>query len=155
MDIEKIKTIIQRKPTVFLFVSLGYLILISVIKWNIHPNWETVIFFVGGLLGVYFLDIAEVFFELNPSPFRSIVFSVAFTLVALFIVTSSGSALASGLVLSLYLSLILWQAGEWNITHNLNSWYRMVMGPVSITAQRWILIGFIVVFFIETFLFIR
>src|SRR5690349_18284117 len=98
MDMEKIKEVVRRKPFFFLLVSLGYLVLVSLLKWNIHPTLETLWFIVGGILGVYFLDIAEVFFELNPSPFRSIVFVGAFILVGLFVVTSSDSALASGLV---------------------------------------------------------
>lgn len=155
MDVEKMKEIIRRKPRFFLFVSLGYLILVGFLKWNTHPTWDTLLFLVGGLLGVYFLDIAEVFFELNPSPFRSIVFVGAFVLVSLFIVTSSGQALASGLVLSLYLTLIFWQTGQWQIQRNLNDWYRMVTGVVDTRVQRWILVGCVFLFFVETFLFAR
>jgi len=155
MEIEKVKEIVRRKPLFFLFISLGYLVLVALLKWNIHPTWNTLLFLAGGVLGVYFLDIAEVFFELTPSPFRSIVFVGAFMVVSLFIVTSSGSPLASGLVLSLYLTLLFWQVGQWQIQKNLNDWYRMVAGPVHAGAQRWILVGFVVLLFVETFLFVR
>lgn len=155
MDIEKVKEIIRRKPLFFLLVSLGYLVLIAFLKWNMHPQWETLSFLAGGILGVYFLDIAEVFFELSPSPFRSIVFVGAFVLVSLFVVTSSGSALASGLVLSLYLSLVFWQIGQWQIQGNLTDWYRMIAGVVDIRVQRWILVSFVALFLVETFVFIR
>lgn len=155
MDVEKVKEIIKRKPLFFLLVSLGYLGLTAFLKWNIHPQWGTLWFVVGGILGVYFLDIAEVFFELTPSPFRSVVFMGAFVLVSLFIVTSSGSPMASGLVLSLYLTLLLWQIGQWHIAHTLTDWFRWVAGPVPVVSQRWILLGFAAVFIIETFLFVR
>ena len=155
MDIGKVKEIIRRKPVFFLLVSLGYLVLIALVKWNIHPTWDTLLFLLGGLLGVYFLDIAEVFFQLSPSPFRSIVFVGAFVIVSLFVVTSSGSPLASGLVLSVYLTLILWQVGQWHIQHNLTDWYRMVAGPVDIRIQKWILVGCVVLFLAETFVFTR
>lgn len=155
MDLEKVKAIIRRKPLFFLLVSFGFLVLIAFLKWNIHPQWGTLSFLAGGLLGVYFLDIAEVFFELNPSPFRSIVFVAAFVLVSLFVVTSGNSPLASGLVLSLYLTLLFWQVGQWQIQHNLTDWYRMVAGPVDVRAQQWILVAFVVLFFVETFLFVR
>ncbi len=155
MDIEKIKEIIRRKPMLFLLISLGYLILTGFLKWTIHPTISTAIYVAGGLVGVYFLDIAEVFFRLNPSPFRSVVFAAAFALVSLFIVTSSGSVLASGLVLSVYLTLILWQIGEWGIQGSVGSWYKMVEGPVAIQTQKLLLVGFIVVFLLNTFLFIR
>ncbi len=155
MDVEKIKAIIRRKPAFFLFVSLIYLVIAAFFKWNIHPQWATAWFMLGGVLGVYFLDIAEVFFALTPSPFRSIVFLGAFVPVSMFVVTSSGSPLATGLVLSLYLTLVLWQVGQWQIQKNLDDWYRMVAGPVSPKTQLWVLIGFMFVFLVETFLFVR
>lgn len=155
MDLEKIKEIVRRKPLFFLLVSLIYLIFVGLLKWGIHPMLGVISFLGGGVLGIYFLDIAEVFFQLNPSPFRSIVFAASFVAVSFFIVTSSGSALASGLVLSLYLSMMLWQVGEWQIHGNVASWYRMIAGSVNVRSQKWILIAFGVLFVVETILFIR
>jgi len=152
---DKVIEIIRKKPLLFLIMSVVYALGVGVIKWGIAWPPQAFLYFGGAILGVYFLDAAEVFFHLTPSPFRSIVFAVAFTVVSFFIVTSSGSFVGSGLVLSLYLSLILWQAGELQITGNLNSWYRMVAGPVSLITQRWILFVFIAFFVIETYLFIR
>ncbi len=147
--------IIKKKPVLFLAVSVGYALGVGVLKWNITWPPQAFLYFGGSVLGVYFLDTAEVFFNLKPSPFRSVVFTTAFTIVSFFIVTSSGSFVGSGLVLSLFLSLLLWQIGELQISGNLNSWYRMVAGPVSLIVQRWILFVFIVFFVIETYLFIR
>jgi hypothetical protein len=155
MDIEKIKRIIRRKPPFFLIGSLIYLVLVGLLKWSFTPTVEALLFLAGGVLGVYFLDIAEVFFELSPSPFRSMVFVGAFLVVSLFVITSAGSALASGLVLSLYLSLVFWQVGQWQLQGNLHDWYRMIAVPVDVSRQRMILIAFVLVFLIETFLFIR
>jgi hypothetical protein len=152
---KKIKDIILRKPLLFLLLSLGYLAIVGFFKWNTHPEAGTALFAAGGITGVYFLDIAEVFFNLAPSPFRSVVFAALFALVGLFIVTSSGSMFAGGLVLSLYLTLILWQIGEWEIQKNLTSWYRMISGPVNTQIQIWILLGFIGLFIVETLLFIH
>ena len=155
--------IIRKKPLLFLVVSVGYALGVGVLKWgiawppqsNVAVPPQAFLYFGGAILGVYFLDAAEVFFALTPSPFRSVVFAAAFTIVSFFIVTSSGSFVGSGLVLSLYLSLILWQVGELQIAGNLNSWYRMVAGPVSASVQRWGVVLFIVLFFVETYLFIR
>lgn len=160
---EKVMEIIKKKPVLFLAVSVAYALVVGVLKWGIPSAslrvnaWppQAFLYFIGAILGVYFLDGAEVFFNLKPSPFRSIVFAVGFTVVSLFIVTSSGSFVASGLVLSLYLSLILWQIGELQISGNLNSWYRMVAGAVSLNIQQWILFVFMAFFILETFLFIR
>lgn len=151
---EKIKTIIQRKPFLFLVLSIGYLLVTGIIKWNIHPNFGSITFIAGGLLGIYFLDIAEVFFALHPSPFRSVIFVAGLIIVSLFVITSSGSMLASGLVLSLFLTLLLWQIGEWELHKNLTDWYRMISGTVSLKTQQWILWTTALVFIIETFLFV-
>ena len=147
--------IIRKKPLLFLVISVGYALGVGVLKWGIAWPPQAALYFVGALLGVYFLDGAEVFFALTPSPFRSVVFMAGFAVVSFFIVTSSGSFVGSGLVLSLYLSLILWQIGELQIAGNLNSWYRMVAGPVSVNVQRWVLFVFVAFFVLETFLFIR
>lgn len=152
---DKIITIFQKKPLVFLLASLIYLFAVGLLKWKLTPPPAAVLYLVGGAIGVYFLDIAEVFFNLNPSPFRSIVFVGAFAIVSFFVVTSSGSFVGSGLVLSLYLSLILWQGGEWQLTGNLNSWYRMVASIPTIKQQQWMLLAFIVIFLVETYLFVR
>jgi hypothetical protein len=155
MELDKIKEIVRRKPPFFLLVSLAYLIVVGLLRWGIHPTLGEGVFFIGGIIGVYFLDVAEVFFQLNPSPFRSIVFAASFVAMSFFVVTSSGSTLASGLVLSLYLTMVLWLVGEWQIQGNVTTWYRMVAGQVSIAAQKWTLISFIVLFIIETILFTR
>jgi len=152
---DKVQSIIKRKPLLFLLISIGYLLVSGFIKWNIHPTAGSVTFLAGGLLGVYFLDIAEVFFALQPSPFRSMVFVAGLIVVGLFVITSSGSMLASGLVLSLFLTVLLWQAGEWEIHKNLTDWYRMIAGPVDIKTQQWVLVGCFVTFIIMTVLFIR
>jgi hypothetical protein len=76
-------------------------------------------------------------------------------IVSLFVLTSSGSLLAQGLVFSLYLTLILWQVGQWQLTGSLSDWYRMISAPVSPTVERWGLVVFIVIFIIETVLFLQ
>jgi hypothetical protein len=153
--IASLKQIISRKPLLFLFISLGYLILVGFFKWYIHPPLDALWFVLGGVIGVYLLDAAEVFVAINPSPFRSVVFAGAFVVLSLFVVTSANSMLANGLVLSLYLTMLLWQLGQWQIAGNLNTWYRMVVGPVSVSRQKWGMIIFAVFFFVETLLFLR
>lgn len=152
---DKVMEIIKKKPVLFLAVSVGYALGVGILKWKIVWPPQAFLYIAGTILGVYFLDGAEVFFNLKPSPFRSIVFVASFVVVSLFMVTSSGSFVGSGLVLSLYLSLIFWQIGELQINGNLNSWYRMVASPVSLKTQQWILFIFIAFFVFETFLFIR
>jgi hypothetical protein len=152
---EKIKIIINKKPAEFLILSFIYLILTGFLKWFIHPPIGALWYLAGGFAGIYFLDVAEVFFNLQPSPFRTILFSFVFAVAAFFIVTSSGSILASGLVLSIFFTLVLWQVGEWQIQKNLTSWYRMIAGQTPVPVQRWVLIVYLVAFLVVTFYFIR
>ena len=151
---DKVRAIIKRKPLLFLIASVLYLVVLGFLKWQIHPDLSSLYYLTGGLIGVYFLDIAEEFFAVQPSPFRSIVFVVLFVLVSFFIVSSSGSLLATGLVLSLYLSLVLRQVGEWQVNGNLNTWYRMLAAPVTVVMQKWLVAVFIGIFLIESVIFI-
>jgi len=151
---DKLREIIRRKPPVFLIVSLGYLVIVGLFKWHMPPPLEALWFLIGGVVGVYLLDAAEVFFALTPSPFRSIVFMGAFVVLSLFVATSSISILAQGLVFSLYLTLILWQVGQWQFSGNLDDWYRMINVSVTKTVEKWGLIIFSIIFIIETLLFL-
>ena len=152
---DKIGEIIRKKPLLFLMISLVYLVTLGFLKWGIPPSTDAIYFAVGGVLGIFFLDIAEVFFNLTPSPFRTIVFVAGFSLVSFFVISSSDSLLGKGLVLSLCLTLLLWQLGEWQVRGNLESWYRMVAGSVSVATQQWITFGFLVLFLVETYLFVQ
>lgn len=151
----KIRELISQKPRVFVYASALYLVLIGLLKWVIHPSLDAVWFFVGGAIGIYFLDAAETFFVLHPSPFRSIVFGALFAAVSFFVVTSSTSTIGAGLVLSLYLQMLLWQVGEWRIAGNLNSWYHMISDPVPVPTQKTIFVVSIIIFLMETYVFIR
>lgn len=152
---DKILAIVRRKNRFFLNVSLIYIALLVILKWNIHPVLNVLWFATGGVIGIFFLDIADEFVHLQPSPFKSILFSAGLVVVAIFVVTSSGSLLASGLVLTIYLTLLLRQIGEWRKYHTLSQWYQMLASPVSEKVQYQILNVFVVLFFVVTYLFIR
>lgn len=152
---DALRMMLAKKPKIFLLVSFVYLVLVGFLKWQFHPVWDWVWYLVGGVMGVYFLDAAELFFNLNPSPFRSVVFMALFVIVGVFVITSSQSALATGLVLSLFLSLLLWQVGEWRVNGNVSTWYRMVAFSVPPQTQLIILGIFSLFFVLETYLFIH
>lgn len=149
---EILRQIVRRKPIIFVIYSLVYLVFVGLGIWLVSPSWDSVWFVGGGLVGIYLLDIAEIFFALSPSPFRSIVFLALFVVVGFFVVSSGGSAFASGLVLSLYLQLLFWQIGQWRLQGSLDSWYRLVAGTVSASTQRVILIGFGLLFCMLTYI---
>lgn len=153
---KKVLEIIQKKSSIDALIALIYFIIVGLLKWRLGiVAIPAFFFFTGGVLGMYFLELAEELFHLYPSPFRSIVFAAGLVLVSLFVITSTTSMLGAGLVLSLSLTVILWQWHEWQKSGNLNQWYVMISGPAGISLQQIILTGFILLFFIETFLFLR
>lgn len=147
--------IIQRKPLRFSLTITGYLLVVGLIKWGISPTISAFWYLIGGGVGIYFMDLAEDFFRLHPSPFRSVVFAWGLALVGVFVVTSSDSYLGKGLVMATYLTLLLWQIGQWRIGGNLDNWYRQVTGVVSGSWQKRFLGGYIALFLALTWLFVR
>lgn len=129
---KKIIEIIKNKPAVHAWGALVYLLAVGLVKWQLQPPIGAALFLAGGALGIYFLDFAEAFFKLTPSPFRTIQFFLVYAVASFFIVTSSGSLLAIGLVLSMYLSLLL-----------------------TIKLPRAVTIGMSIVFALTTLLFLR
>lgn len=144
----------MRKPLLFILIPLAYIVLVGLLKWRFRPPIESLMFLLGGAIGIYFLDAAEAFFKLTPSPFRTVLFMGLFAVVSFFVVTSANSLIASGLVLSLYLTMLLWQTGEWRAAGNLNSWYQNT-SPAPLLTQKYLVWGFAVFFLVETFLFVR
>ncbi len=152
---ETLRKLIRRKPRIFLIISLVYIFIIEILKWHTSFVWAMVWFPLGGLAGVYFLDAAELFFAVSPSPFRSIFFMILYSIVGFFVVSSSANGFGSGVVLVVYLQLLLWQYGEWKIQGNLDSWFRAPTGSVAIATQRIVLTIFMGVFLLQTYTFIR
>jgi len=152
---DKIKAIITSKPTWVVLVIFSYILILGVLKWRLSPDLTTVFYLFGGLFGVYFMDLADLVFNIQPSPFRSVLFIILFGVVSFFVVTSSGSMFASGLVLSLYFTLLLLQAEEWQENRNLNAWFTLGTTPPSEKIQMWIVLGTAVLLVTETLLFIR
>ncbi len=147
-------TIIKRRPPVLLVLPFVYLLMVALVKWQLSPQLGTVYFLIGGVIGLFFMDAAEVFFKLDPSPFRSILFAAGLGVVSTFLVTSSDSLIAVGLVLSLSLNIILWQLGEWQLRKNMDSWYRLIAIQVKPEVQRIISGGFVLLFLIQSLLFV-
>jgi len=153
--LENFFVIIRRKNSLFIILSLVYILITIILKWGLGLEIETFMYALGGFIGMYFMDFAEDFFALKPSPFRSVFFMGGLVMVSFFIVSSSVSFLARGLVLLLYLTLLLWQIGEYRITGHLDSWYQMIPQKVEIRIQKMILGIFILIYCLETWIFIR
>ena len=151
---EKFKQILASKPRWVVLLIFAYIVILGLLKWRLKPDISTILYLLGGLFGVYFLDVADVIFDTKPSPFQSIIFMILFGIVSFFVVTSSGSMFAAGLVLAIYFSLLLMQAEDWQEYRNLDKWYRLVKAPPSVRIQQWIVLGIALLLVIETLLFI-
>lgn len=151
----RLKQIIFSIPFVLFITSFLYLLAIGLLKWGMAPTANALWLITGGIIGIYFLDIAEAVFAVKPSPFRSIIFLVLFVLVSFFIITSSGSTLAVGLVLTLFLHFLWLLLAEWKKIGNITSWFQMTAVNPSPSVQRWVVVGAFIVFIVETMLFIR
>lgn len=152
---EQIRSLLVKKPPFFLIGTLVYILFLYLLRWNIHPTLDALWFIIGSIIGMYVLETAEEFFHLTPSPFRSMLFVGFFILVSFFVLSSSGSFLASGIVLSTFLTLLFWQIGEWMVTHHLHRWYAILADPVAPRTQFVVLLITIVLFIFETIIFIR
>lgn len=150
---DKILEIIKKKPPMLLAITVLYLFLVGILKWGLQINLSIVSYAAGGIIGIFFLDTAEVFFKLTPSPFKSVVFAAGLALISFFVVTSTGSLLGIGLVLSIYLSLLLGQIAELQARNNLNSWFWMVKVPVRERTQKLLFGIFLLTFILETYIF--
>ena len=145
---------VMNKPRILFVFPFVYLLLIYIAKWHFGFSLQIALFFVGGVVGMFILDVAEQLFQVNPSPFRTTVFIAALSIVTIYTITSTQELLADGLVLTLTLTLFLYQVSEWKIQRSLQSWYSMLLGTVSPNVQKVGLGIFGIVFFLETILFI-
>lgn len=152
---DKIKQILRSKPQWVVLLIFAYILILGVLKWRLSPNITTVYYLIGGLFGVYFTDFADVIFDVKPSPFRSIIFLALYWVVSFFVVTSSGNMFAIGLVLSLYFTLLLLMAEEWQVSRQLNAWYTLVKSPPSPRIQLLVILATALLLVVETLIFIR
>ncbi len=124
------------KRKVELGFTFGYLLLLILFHWQLNFDWSILFFLGGGILGVYFLDLADLVFKIEPKPYRNVFFQTAFILMTLFIITSSGSLMGAGLVLSIYLNMILSQFKEIQEKGNLDEWFKLIKREVDIKTQK-------------------
>lgn len=150
-----VKQLLKGRPFSLLLYTGIYIVILGFLRWKLTPDITMLYYALGGLLGVYFMDIAELIFDIRPSPFHSVVFLALFAAVSFFVVTSSGNLFAIGLVLSMFFNLLFSQVNEWMIRHDLSSWFTMVDASVSPRIQFWIMAATGVVLVFESVIFIR
>ncbi|MBI4999543.1 hypothetical protein HZB97_02110 [Candidatus Gottesmanbacteria bacterium] len=114
-------------------------------RWRLSPRLEILFFLGGGILGVYFLDLAEMVFKISPlgvnprgepSPFKNVLFQTIFVPFSLFVLTSSGSLFGAGLILSIFLAMLLGQWQELSRSGNINNWFWIVKSDFPPKTQQ-------------------
>lgn len=154
MNGEKLKIRLQQKSPIAVGISLVYLFALLLLHWRFTFPVETIIFFVGGILGLFILDIVEVFIPWEPSPFRTMVFSILLSICGIYIITSTPEIIAKGLVLSLTLTILLLEWTDWQKNGNLTSWFQFFFGEVNLSVQLAILLGTSILLLVESVIFI-
>jgi len=143
-----------------LFITLIYLIFLTIFHWGLKPDFSILLFLGGGIFGVYFLDLAEQFFKSSPSlttsgsPFRNVLFQVVLVILTLFVLTSSGSLFGAGLVLSIALGMLLEERLEWRSQGNLNSWFWIVRRDFPLQTQQFYFLAMAGIFIFLSLLFV-
>lgn len=121
---------VMQKPPLQVILPIMLFFVLILAKWQLSFPFAALWFFLGGVLGIYLIDIAEELFKLQPSPFRSLLFVVSLFILSFYIVTSTPEFLARGLSFSVYLSLFLLYATDWNEHHSTHSWFRMLFSNI-------------------------
>jgi len=140
--------------------TLIYLLSLTFLRWRMNFKGEILFFLGGGILGVYFLDLAEAIFKRGvgesgaPSSFKNVLFQAIFVPFSLFVLTSSGSLFGAGLVLSIFLNMLFEQGKELKATGNLNSWFRIIKRDFSLGTQRFYFLLMLGIFVFLSSLFV-
>lgn len=154
MDVSASVQKILKKPSLLVIIPIIYFFVVILSKWQLSLPLGALLFFLGGLLGIYLLDIAETLFNVSPSPFRTTLFVMGLCIVGIYTITSTREMIATGIVLGLTVSIFLYQVSEWRIRKNLDSWYKMFFASQSLRVQQLGLVLLGIVLLAETILFI-
>lgn len=144
----------MKKQYLPLLITVFYLIFLIIFHWGFKVKPEILLFLAGGILGVYFLDLADVLFKISPSPFKNVLFQAIFVPFSLFVLTSSGSLFGTGLVLLIFGNMLLSQWQEFAKNGNIGSWFWIVKKEFDISTQQLYFAVMVGIFVLLSLLFI-
>lgn len=144
----------MKKQYLPLLITVFYLIFLIIFHWGFKVKPEILLFLAGGILGVYFLDLADVLFKISPSPFKNVLFQAIFVPFSLFVLTSSGSLFGTGLVLLIFGNMLLSQWQEFAKNGNIGSWFWIVKKEFDIPTQQLYFAVMVGIFVLLSLLFI-
>ncbi len=123
----------------------------TILKWGLAPQLQILLYLTGAVIGLYLLDILEKLFKTPITVLKTVYTQAILTVATVFVLTSSGSLLGSGVVLFINMRYWYLQYRQWVETKSLASWFTAV--PQQAT-QRNYLYAVGIVFGIETLLFV-
>lgn len=133
---------ILKKPPFFVIVPIVYFFVMLFFKWQFQLPFEALWFFIGGILGIFLLDIVEEFFQLKPSPFRTVLFWIVLFILTIYLVSSTNEYIAKGISLSLLLTLSLLYVDHWRRYHETKEWFYLLFETTSTKIEKRVLYGF-------------
>ena len=138
-----------------LAVSFLFFLIVAIFRFK-FPLW-LLFFGLGGLLGTFILElegIMSIKFEIKSRVFHTFLFQVIFAVLTLYVLTSTASAIASGISFFAYLHLLKDQAADLS-RENLAGWGGFFGLSVPRNLQNiWVGAGTVFLFYL-LFLLIR
>lgn len=116
---------ILKKPPLFVLFPIGLLFILLILQWQLSFPFESFWFFIGGVIGIYILDVAEELFNVHPSPFRSVFFLLLLSIVTFYVISSTREFLAIGMCLFVLLEVLMVYINQWRSRQSLDQWYSM------------------------------
>lgn len=138
-------------PILSVVLTASLSVVLAIAKWKLQFDWDMLFFIVGSWIGLFFLDIAEAIFDL--STFRNVIVEAIVVLLGMFVITSSASALGSGVVLFFFFRILFEQGQEFVKTRRITSWFTPSSLFVSKEIEQAVFFGGILLFLAETVLF--
>lgn len=134
--------------------TVVYALVVSLVKWRFQFHLNILLFLGGSVIGLFLLDTVETFFAQSKSVFRTLFFEMLFIGASVFIITSSGSLVGSGVVLALFLRILFEQLSEYHASGSLGSWITSSNSVTTVHREQALLIGGVALFVILTLLFL-
>lgn len=139
----------------WLLISTFYIIFTSLLRFKFSFPFNLFLFWGGGLFGIYFLEIFEKTLKITPSPFKNVLFEGVFALFSFFVISSTNSFFGAGLVLILFLNLLFEKWQSFRKKGEILSWFWPARVKPKSSGQKVYFWLMVLIFFLETLLFVK
>lgn len=140
-----------RLPFIYYEVGVMYVVATALIKWLAGDSWFVLIYILGAIIGFHLLDAVEHWVQIQPSPYRTLLFQAVFGVVSIFVLTSSSGLLGKGVVLALGLRILIGQIVEVKEQKRFTTWFPNVQTDPAVHKR--VLVGLTIFFLAQTLIF--